>query len=491
MTRPGDDDEQAPLDKETVVKRAVSSSATVTLRGIAVRAIGLATNLVLARLLAPAEFGLAALGFTIVSFATFLADGGLGAGLIRRKNLPTRRELESVLGFSLAMTLIVVLASAVFVPIYGRSALLVLVMVTSLCAVSFEAPGAILLERHLQFGRRVVVEVTESLVYSVVAIGSVVLGAGVWGLAIAIVARGVAGATAMNTVAPMRVLRPRLDFSALRGILGFGVKFQAVSAVNLIRDQGINLGLAAIGGVGALGLWSLANRILQIPYVVFESLWRVSFPAMSRLEEVEYNSALALRRIMNIVGLVGGFVIVCLASTSPDLLQVVFGARWQPASVLIFPTCMGLLVNGPVSVAAAGYLYARGQTNSILVATIAHTAAWVGIALGLYDWLGLVSVALGALAGGLVDSVILGRALRRTSGVKVEQVLALPIVIGVISAGIGYLVCAQLSRGLPGLLVSVVVGGSVFLAAMAALSRGVLKDLVVLVRQLGAGASPT
>jgi peptidoglycan biosynthesis protein MviN/MurJ (putative lipid II flippase) len=188
------------------------------------------------------------------------------------------------------------------------------------------------------------------------------------------------------------------------------------------------------------------------------------------------------------VALVGGFVIVCLAATSHDLLQVVFGARWQPASVLIFPTCMGLLVNGPVSVAAAGYLYARGQTGVVLWATIAHTVAWVGLALGLYDWLGLVSVAVGSVAGALIDCVLLGRALRRASGVRVWRVIVLPVAIGVVAAAVGNTVCAALPSDVLGLLASATAAGCLFLVMIAVLHRGAITDLLGLVRQLGSPA---
>ena len=69
----------------------------------------------------------------------------------------------------------------------------------------------------------------------------------------------------------------------MRGILKFGAQFQAVQVTNLARDQAINIGTGAIGGVAMLGLWSLASRVMQVPFLLFTTLWRVTFPAMSRL----------------------------------------------------------------------------------------------------------------------------------------------------------------------------------------------------------------
>jgi O-antigen/teichoic acid export membrane protein len=188
---------------------------------------------------------------------------------------------------------------------------------------------------------------------------------------------------------------------------------------------------------------------------------------------------------MNVVALVAGLVVVCLAATSPHLRGVVFGERWQPASVVIFPSCVGLLVNGPISVAAAGYLYARGHTNAILVATILHTVAWLAVGLGLYPSLGLVSVGLGSLAGGLVDATILGTTLARVSRVSVLRVIAVPAGLGVLAGWGGLAVCNSSPHNLLGLVLAAAAGGTLFLASMAVLQRSAFADLLAVVRQLG------
>ena len=74
-----------------------------------VRAVG---TLILARLLTPYDFGVIAFGATLVVFANFLADGGIGAGLVRRIKPPERRELRALLGFQLVSVRLWLLSSA-------------------------------------------------------------------------------------------------------------------------------------------------------------------------------------------------------------------------------------------------------------------------------------------------------------------------------------------------------------------------------------------
>ena len=72
-------------------------------RGVAIRALGFAGTIVLARLLVPADFGAVAIGSAIVVFINLVSDGGLGAALIRGDHDPSRRVFEELLGLQLAL----------------------------------------------------------------------------------------------------------------------------------------------------------------------------------------------------------------------------------------------------------------------------------------------------------------------------------------------------------------------------------------------------
>ena len=115
--------QEESLSADAVRRRAVAGVATVGARGLLIRGLGLAGTIVLAHLLTPRDFGLIALGFTIVSIGGFLATGGFGAALIRQKNPPSRETLEAVLGLQLVVALIVCAAvAAIGIALGGRPA---------------------------------------------------------------------------------------------------------------------------------------------------------------------------------------------------------------------------------------------------------------------------------------------------------------------------------------------------------------------------------
>lgn len=80
-----DSAETAPLlDRGEISSRATRGAVSIMARGFGVRLIGMLGNILLARLLLPSDFGMIALGNTILAFGAFLASGGLAATLVRQ-----------------------------------------------------------------------------------------------------------------------------------------------------------------------------------------------------------------------------------------------------------------------------------------------------------------------------------------------------------------------------------------------------------------------
>src|SRR5204862_54649 len=119
---------------------------------------------------------------------------------------------------------------------------------------------------------------------------------------------------------PAGVVRPRLGWRRVRPLLGFGVRFQAASATGLIQEQGLNAGIAAIGSVATLGLWSLAKRLMDVPFLLFDALWRVSYPTMAQLVATKENVAPLLERAVSMAAVASGLILTALAGSCAVLV---------------------------------------------------------------------------------------------------------------------------------------------------------------------------
>lgn len=455
--------------------RAVSSAAVVAVRGIAVRALGLAGNIVLARLLVPEEFGTVAFGLAFVTFAKYLSDGGLAAGLIRREAPAGIDDLRSMVAVQLTMTsLIAGLAALASIP-FGRVGAVTAVMVAALPVVAFRTPGVVVLERALNYRPLAGAEIAETVAYNVVAIAMVVAGFGVWGIAAATVVRLVIGSAVVVRYGPTGALWPLFSWQKIRPLLSFGVRFQAVAVTNMVRDQGLNFGTAAVAGLGVLGVWALARRILEVPFLLFDSMLRVSFPAMSRLLAAGEAPRPLIERGVSVGAVATGLIVTPLVGSTPALVPAVFGDRWDDVIGVIPAAGLALMIGGPVSVATAGYLFAVGDASRVLKSTVAHTGAWLTVGLSLLPLMGAPALGLGWVASSLVDASVLGRGASRRTGARLVRNLAWPFAGALAGGGAGWLLASR-EESLLGAVLGGGAGTGIFLCVVAVGSRSQLVD---------------
>ena len=158
----------------------ITGAVVDVMRGIGVRVVGLIGTLVLARLLTPHDFGIIAFGVTLLTFANFLADGGIGNGLIRRVDPPSRADLKALLAFQIALGTALALGIGVALFPFGELGKVTALMAISLPLTAVRAPGVILLERQLNYKPFALVEIVESSCYYGWAVVFVIYGWGVW-----------------------------------------------------------------------------------------------------------------------------------------------------------------------------------------------------------------------------------------------------------------------------------------------------------------------
>src|SRR5690348_586380 len=167
----------AELDPSVLRQRALRGVTLVLGRGIAILAFALAGNTILARELTPRDFGLLAFGMTIVSLASALSDGGLGAGLIRSAETVNKQKLSDVFGLELTLTLVFAVSVAtVGIAFFGTAGRLTAVMALSLPLGAAATPAQIVLERALDYKSLARVEVRQSAIYYAFAVLAVLCG---------------------------------------------------------------------------------------------------------------------------------------------------------------------------------------------------------------------------------------------------------------------------------------------------------------------------
>lgn len=461
----------AALTSGEVRERAVRGAVLLGGRALAGRLLGMVSTVLLARLLRPRDFGAVAFGMAVIGLAGFLADAGIGAGLIRGREDIRKADLEAVLGFQVLISVTAAVAVGAAALLLGGEGELTALMALSLPIAAFSTPGAILLERQLSYRPLAAVEMIETAAYYLWAITTVALGAGVWGLATAVVVREVVGTLGTLVVAPAGRVRPRFAWRRIQRLVGFGARFQAVGLVAIVRDFAINAGTASIGGLSMLGVWSFAESLLQAPFLIFETLWRISYPALARLLAIDDDPAPAMELGLLVVGVASGLIVAGLVGSAPALVPSVFAPRWGGAVSVLPWAGASLAFAGPISVVSAGYLYAKGDATRVLVATAASDLLWVGLGLGLMPVLGVRSLGVGLLAAGLAGSSVLIRGVRRRLRIRFVPTLAPSMIAAAGAAMTGWLVARRLGPTLLSTAASALAVAATYFAILAIVNR--------------------
>lgn len=472
------------LTSGEIRRKAASGVLFVGLRSFAVRGLGLAGSLVLARLLVPEDFGVLAFGQTLITFGSFFADAGIAAGIIRRKQAATRLELQTVLGFQLLVACLLAAGVAVVAVPMGRSGQVAALMAASVIIVTYRVPASLVLERRLDYRAMASVEVLESVVFVAWSIIAVALGAGVWGVATAHFARAAVGTVLMVRRSPVRVLRPQLKLGILKELLGYGLVVQAGGLVNLVREQGINLTTVALSGLPALGLYSLADRIMQLPWLVFASILRVTFPAMARLVSAGVDPRADLERGLKLLVVAAGSLLALVAATAPIMVPVLFGEKWTDAAQALPLIALALLVAGPIIAVGNGYLYAVGDAKKILIANGAHFAAWAAVAVPLLPDYGVAAIGAGLLAGFTVEGLLLARAVRLRCGVRCYRITGAPSLAVLLAGALGLEVARRVDPSLVSLVLVTALTAVLLAAGLLLTARATLFETVGILRRL-------
>lgn len=445
-----------------ILRSALRGSAVLATRGILIRLIGLGSNLLLAHALAPSEFGQLAVGSALVTTGTVLSEAGIGAALVRRDTPPSPSEMNALLSLQVAASVATLFLTAILVWL-GWIPGVSLLMAGALPVLIVRTGSTILCERRLSYGPLAVAELCESVFYVAWVAAVTIVGGNLYAYAGGVVFRALVGSCLLLIRVPEGVGRPTLHLAPLRPILGFGIRFQGVTLVGLARDQGVNAIVLGVGGTVTLGLWTLAFRIMQGPYSLFDSMWRVSYPALSRLRAAGEGVTESLQTGFRFCSSAAGLTLIPLMAGAPWAISLLFGARWRPDGWVLELGAVGLLIGGPLSVVTAGYLYATGEATKVMWSVVLHTVVWLAITSCLLESVGVMAVGIGWCVGAWVDGAGMAWLARKSIKLDLWKGGFATWLSAILSAGIGMLVGSGLG-GYPWLaiLISVIVGEAAY-----------------------------
>lgn len=336
---------------------------------------------VLARLLSPVDYGLAAMAMPIILFVMLIADAGLGNSLVRtgRANAPA---WHTCFWLSVGLGIVVAAGVALLSPLVGfllneprlvplLAALAALIPLQTFTLV----PGAAL-QQQGRFGTIAASEIAAICASLGAAVAFAIAGFGVWALIWQQIVFYAVRLTLTLTCSPYR---PRLVFDlhdAWEHVI-FGRNLLGVSLIASASRALENLAIGKVDGAGPVGVYAMAFQFARLPFMLVTGpLQYVLYPHVAAIRE-DRTKLLALFLLLTRVLAMGILPAVGLAAVASEpMFHLLLSKKWgeaAPIFVLIAPAA----ALQPVTAIVGTFLMALGRTDVQMRLAAQFAAVWV------------------------------------------------------------------------------------------------------------------
>lgn len=318
---------------------------------VALQAVRIGGLVMLARALAPSDFGLFRVLITISAIIMMVNDLAMPDTLVQRHELTSAHE-SSAWWATLAVSASICAALYLVAPLLADAmAMPTIINPLRLLCIPILLEGSVTvpiarLTRRLQFRTLAIAEVVGELAFLGVAIALLVTGLPRWSLAGGLSARMGAHAILLWCAEPYlpRVGPSRKALIELRGFASGAMGGQIFHAISCNIDY-LLVGRAL--GSSALGFYGMAWDLLRFaPDRLYKVAGRVTVPAFARMQ---HQPEQLRRAYLSFLGYMSRLIVpplICIAVAAPELLRQIYGPHWTPAAIPLRILSFGIITIG-------------------------------------------------------------------------------------------------------------------------------------------------
>ena len=404
------------------VIRGALSLGSARLVASVLNALGI---LVLARLLAPEDFGIVAIATALVTVAASLTDASLQPALVQNRN-PDRVLVDTVWTMSAIRAALVyggiALAAWPLALAYGDERLFTVLLVAGLTGAfaDFFNPMLTMATREMRFGPLVTFQIAQKACGLALAIALAFAWGNFWAIIIGNAAGIMLASAASYFLVPYL---PRLSLGRAREVWDFsGWMFlnQLCETVNWRFDQ-LAIGLNATKA--QLGFYAMADNLAVIPTRELTQPLRIAlFPGFASLGDHRERLRKAYMEAQAGVAMLTAPAAIGLALVAYPAVVVLLGEKWLVAAPIVQWLCITYAFDAFIT-AVRPLGMAMGQTRYLFLRQLAALFARVPLILVGFMVGGLVGAAAGRAASSMVNAFISLLVVRKLLDVPlVEQI---------------------------------------------------------------------
>ncbi len=357
------------------------------------QAIAFILGIIMARLLAPADYGVIGMTGIFIGIAGTLVDSGLGTALIQKKE--KKKDDYSTLfvfnfGISTLLYLILFIAAPWIAEFYKTP---VLKDVTRV--ITFQLVLNALFNAHytklridLQFKAMSIISLVSQIMTGCVGVFFAFIGWGVWALVwqtiFSCIIRG------LMAVAYLKWWMPGTGFSkdSFRYLFGFGSKILASSLINTIYGNVYTLIIGKKFTPDEVGHYTRGGQLATFPAnVTTDILVSVNYPILARLQDDNAKLVNAYRKMLTVPLFALYPILVGMAVLGEPFIGLLLGEKWLPCVPFLRIIAIGAMFT-PLTHVNLNLLYVKGRTDlvlklEIIKKTIAFSIVFLTIPFGI------------------------------------------------------------------------------------------------------------
>lgn len=358
------------LDKgsEQLKRKAAFGVILLSAKRVVIQLIFTSSNIFLARLLFPADFGTFAIVSSAGAIFNVFADLGLAPALIQKKSLLKKADAQTAFSLQLVLGLILVLVIFFSADIFSKFfnlgglgiSLLKLYSLKFLIDPFRQVPLAIL-ERHLNYKKIVMMDILVMLISSGSTVFLAFRGFGVYSFAYGLIISHITSALLLFIFIrwPIGIAFNKKVFWNLTR---FGIPFQSHVILGLFYGPLILLYLGKAVGQTNLGFWQFASGLSVFPIAFSEILNRVIFPLGARTQTDKVFLKQAIERAVNLVSMTTMPAVFLIGASAGQIIHYVYTDKWLPALPALY---LGLVQMGLIAYTGvfSQFLLSRGHAK--------------------------------------------------------------------------------------------------------------------------------
>lgn len=329
--------------------------------------LGIASTMVLARMLRPEHFGLIGMVTALTMLIERFEDLGLGDAIVQRKQI-THKQVSTLfwlnLGVCVSLTIVVAISAKAVAWFYNDQRL---VWITVAFASNFVCSGLsiqhqALIRRRMRFDHFALIKVFSAIFGLAVGITLAWMGYGYWALVWKELARSFLSTVLAWSFCPWRPGLPVRN-AGVKSMLQFG---GAITGNRILYSLSNNLDFILIGkfcGAVPVGLYSRAKQLTASPVgQLLEPMRYIALPTLSPLQNdpVKYRSY--FEKMLAVLSFLYMPLIVYIGVYSHPIVYIALGSQWMDVVPLFRLLAISIFVS-PIIVLLGMVMLSSGETK--------------------------------------------------------------------------------------------------------------------------------